>query len=161
MVEADPDELFIGIDLGTTYTAAGIWKNGQVQMLQNVDDGLPTTPSVVAYTAKGEILVGNPAIKQTARNFQNTIYDAKRMIGRRFDDPKMVTESKRWPFNVVEGEFARPMIKLQKIKGEERTLYAEEVQAKVLEKVKKSANTFASREVTKCVITVPAYFNDS
>ena len=69
MVEADPDELFIGIDLGTTYTAAGIWKNGQVQMLQNVDDGLPTTPSVVAYTAKGEILVGNPAIKQTARNF--------------------------------------------------------------------------------------------
>ena len=94
MVEAAPeenkdasgDEWWIGIDLGTTFSAAGLWKNQRVEILQNPDDGQPTTPSVVSYTLKGDIIVGNPAQRQAIRNLENTIFDAKRMIGRKFDE---------------------------------------------------------------------------
>ena len=79
----------MGIDLGTTNSAVGLWLNGRVEMLQNPDDGKVTTPSVVGYKQKGDILVGNPAIKAAMRNLPNTIYDAKRMLGRRYDDPRI------------------------------------------------------------------------
>lgn len=82
----DEQEYWIGIDLGTTFTAAALWKDHQVIMLQNPDDGNHTTPSVVSYTTKGDILVGNQAIRQTIRNLEGTIVDAKRMVGRKFSD---------------------------------------------------------------------------
>ena len=92
------------------------------------------------------------------RELENTIFDAKRLIGRTFDDPKIVEARKNWPFQVVEGDNNRPMIK---IKGKDKFFHPEEIQAKVLERVKQSATNFAAMEVRNCVITVPAYFNDS
>ena len=115
MVEANPseqDEHWIGIDLGTTFSAVGMWKNGRVETIQNKDDGLPTTPSIVQYTMnpKNDVLIGNSAAKAAMRIPENTVYDAKRMIGRPYDDPMIVREKKRWPFTVVQGDNNRPMI---------------------------------------------------
>ena len=117
MVEANPeqqDEWWIGIDLGTTTSACAIWRNDKIEVLQNKDDGLPTTPSIVTYTMnnKNDILIGNPASKAVTRFPENTVYDAKRMIGRPYDDPMIEEEQKRWPFEVVRGDNNRPMIKI-------------------------------------------------
>ena len=115
MVEAIPEqqeEWWIGIDLGTTTSACAIWRNDKIEVLQNKDDGLPTTPSIVQYTMnpKNDVLIGNSAAKAAMRIPENTVYDAKRMIGRPYDDPMIVREQKRWPFTVVQGDNNRPMI---------------------------------------------------
>ena len=131
---------WIGIDLGTKNTIGAIWKNGCISILQNPDDGLPTTPSVVAYTRMGDTVVGNAALKQQARNMENTLFDMKRLIGREINDERSVKDREQWPFDIVEGNSNRPMIRLSNNKGEEKQLYPEEIQAKILEKIQKAAS---------------------
>ena len=108
--------------------------------------------------------MGNPAKKAAPRQLENTLYDAKRMIGKTFNDPYIQEMKKAWPFEVVEGEKQRPMFKIKSPDGEDRLLNPEEVQAKVLETLKKSATNklkIPENQKMNCVITVPAYFNDS
>jgi len=145
----------IGIDLGTTYSCVGIWQNGKVEIIAN-DQGERTTPSYVAFTDL-ERLVGQSAKSQAALNPKNTVYDAKRLIGRSFTDQTVQSDMKHFSFNVVPDENNRPVIKL-----EDTTIYRpEQISAMVLEYMKKTAENYLGYPVKKAVITVPAYFNDA
>ena len=145
----------IGIDLGTTYSCVGIWQNGKVEIIAN-DQGERTTPSYVAFSDM-ERLVGQPAKTQAALNPKNTVYDAKRLLGRKFTDATVQSDMKHFSFNVVPDENERPQIKL-----EDGTIYRpEQISAMVLESMKKTAEQYLGHPVKKAVITVPAYFNDS
>lgn len=146
-----------GCDLGTTYSACGIWKNGRVEIIAN-DQGNRTTPSYAAFT-DSERLVGDAAKNQAAMNPINTIYDAKRLIGRRFSDPIVQKDMQLWPFKVVDDGNDRPQIVVN-FKGEEKKFYAEEVSAMVLCKMKEIVEEYTGEEAKDVVITVPAYFND-
>ena len=148
----------IGIDLGTTYSCVGVWHNGRVEIVAN-DQGNRTTPSYVAYTAE-ERLIGDAAKSQAAANPSNTVFDAKRLIGRRFDDPIVTAERKLWPFKVVEGSNGKPKIEVE-WKGEKQSFLPEEISAVVLQKMKQTAESYLGHPVKDAVITVPAYFNDS
>ena len=148
----------IGIDLGTTYSCVGVWNNGRVEIIAN-DQGNRTTPSYVAYTAE-ERLIGDAAKSQAAANPSNTVFDAKRLIGRRFDDPIVTAERKLWPFKVVEGSNGKPKIEVE-WKGERQSFLPEEISAVVLQKMKQTAESYLGHPVKDAVITVPAYFNDS
>jgi heat shock protein 1/8 len=148
----------IGIDLGTTYSCVGVWNNGRVEIIAN-DQGNRTTPSYVAYTAE-ERLIGDAAKSQAAANPSNTVFDAKRLIGRRFDDPIVTAERKLWPFKVVEGSNGKPKIEVE-WKGETQSFLPEEISAVVLQKMKQTAESYLGHPVKDAVITVPAYFNDS
>jgi len=156
--EKKSDEIAIGIDLGTTYSCVGVWKNDKVEIVAN-DQGLNTTPSYVAFT-KEERLIGDAAKNQSARNPTNTVFDAKRLIGRKFDDESVQSDIKLWPFKVVSGEDDKPMI-IVDYKGETKKFQAEQISSMVLNKMKEVAEQFLGRPVTKAVVTVPAYFNDS
>lgn len=147
----------IGIDLGTTYSCVGIYQNGKVEILAN-DQGNRTTPSYVAFN-DSERLIGDSAKNQAAMNPTNTVFDAKRLIGRRFNDTTVQDDMKHWPFTVVNHE-GKPMIKVV-YKGEEKTLSPEEVGAMVLGRMKEIAEGYLGQKVTDAVVTVPAYFNDS
>ena len=145
----------IGIDLGTTYSCVGIWRNGNVEIIAN-DQGERTTPSYVAFTDQ-ERLIGQSAKSQAALNPKNTVYDAKRLIGRKFTDDTVKNDMKHFSFNVVPDSNDLPQIKL-----EDGTTYRpEQISAMVLESMKKTAEQFLGHPVKKAVITVPAYFNDS
>lgn len=148
----------IGIDLGTTYSAVGVWQNGRVEIIAN-DQGNRTTPSYVAFTDT-ERLVGDAAKNQAAMNPKNTIYDAKRLIGRKFNDPIVQTDMKLWSFDVVSDDNLKPKIKANYM-GEEKGFYAEEVSAMVLARMKQIAEEYLGEPVTDAVVTVPAYFNDA
>lgn len=149
----------IGCDLGTTYSAVGVWKNGRVEIIAN-DQGNRTTPSYVAFSAEsGERLIGDAAKNQATMNPKNTIYDAKRLIGRRFDDPVVASDRKLWSFDVEDDGTGRPKIAVE-IKGERRLFYPEEISAMVLTKMKETAEAYLGEEVKDIVITVPAYFGD-
>ena len=153
------DELAIGIDLGTTYSCIGVWRNGKVDIIPN-DVGAYTTPSVVSFT-KVERLIGEAAKNQITKNYQNTIYDAKRLIGRRFNDPVVQHDIKLWPFKVEKDpKSERPLIVVD-YKNEKRKFLAEEISGMILSKLKKCASDFLGFEVNDAVVTVPAYFNDS
>lgn len=147
----------IGIDLGTTYSCVGVWQHGKVEIIAN-DQGNRTTPSYVAFNDT-ERLIGDAAKSQVAMNPKNTVFDAKRLIGRRFDDPKIQDDMKHWPFTVI-SDSGKPKIQVE-YKGEVKTFAPEEVSSMVLIKMREIAETYLGGKVTDAVITVPAYFNDS
>ncbi|XP_010905019.1 heat shock 70 kDa protein [Elaeis guineensis] len=148
----------IGIDLGTTYSCVGVWVNDRVEIVAN-NQGNRTTPSYVAFTDT-ERLVGDAAKNQVAMNPNNTVFDAKRLIGRRFSDPSVQADMKLWPFRVVAGPGDKPLIVVT-YKGEEKRFTAEEISSMVLSKMREIAEAFLGHSVKDAVITVPAYFNDS
>ncbi|XP_028793976.1 heat shock 70 kDa protein [Neltuma alba] len=148
----------IGIDLGTTYSCVGVWQNDRVEIIPN-DQGNRTTPSYVAFTDT-ERLIGDAAKNQVAMNPQNTVFDAKRLIGRRFSDPSVQNDMKLWPFKVIPGPAEKPMIVVT-YKGEEKKFAAEEISSMVLTKMREVAEAFLGHQVKNAVVTVPAYFNDS
>nr|AIK01869.1 HSP70 [Orius sauteri] len=147
----------IGIDLGTTYSCVGVWQQGKVEIIAN-DQGNRTTPSYVAFTDT-ERLIGDAAKNQVAMNPQNTVFDAKRLIGRKYEDPKIQDDMKHWPFKVV-NESSKPKIQVE-FKGENKRFALEEISSMVLVKMKETAEAFLGQKVRNAVITVPAYFNDS
>jgi len=148
----------VGIDLGTTYSCVGVWQNDRVEIIAN-DQGNRTTPSYVAFNDT-ERLIGDAAKNQVAMNPTNTIFDAKRLIGRKFTDAVVQADMKHWPFTVIEGAGGKPMIQIV-FKGEEKKFFAEEISSFVLIKMKEIAEAYIGKEVKNAVITVPAYFNDS
>jgi len=147
----------VGIDLGTTYSCVGIWQNDRVEIIAN-DQGNRTTPSYVAFTDT-ERLIGDAAKNQCAMNPINTIFDAKRLIGRKFDDPVVQADMKHWPFKMVSADNT-PKIQVE-YKGETKVFSAEEISSMVLIKMKETASAFVGKEIKDVVVTVPAYFNDS
>ena len=147
----------IGIDLGTTYSCVGVFQNGKVEIIAN-DQGNRTTPSYVAFTDE-ERLIGESAKNQASLNPTNTIFDAKRLIGRSVTDPAIQSDLKMWPFQVV-GKDGKCFIKATH-KGEEKQFQPEEISSMVLTKMKETAESYLGCEVTDAVVTVPAYFNDS
>ena len=149
----------IGIDLGTTYSCVGVWQNGKVDIIPN-DMGERTTPSYVAFTDT-ERLVGDAAKNQITRNPTNTVFDAKRLIGRKYEDREVQDDIKLWPFKVVKDPKSdRPQIQIIYQK-QEKKFFAEEISAMVLQKLKQTATDFLGKEVKDAIVTVPAYFNDS
>lgn len=147
----------IGIDLGTTYSCVGIYQHGKVEIIAN-EMGNRTTPSYVAFN-DSERLVGDAAKNQVAMNPQNTIYDAKRLIGRKFDDEKIQADMKHWPFKVY-NDGGKPKLQVE-FKGETKRFAPEEVSSMVLTKMREIAESYLGKKVTGAVVTVPAYFNDS
>ncbi|MED6143017.1 70-kilodalton heat shock protein [Stylosanthes scabra] len=149
----------IGIDLGTTYSCVAAWEeqNGRAEIIVN-DQGNRTTPSFVAFT--DQRLIGDAAKNQAASNPSNTIFDAKRLIGRKYKDPAIECDLKLWPFKVVSGADDKPMIKVN-YKGKEKCLAAEEISSMILSKMKEIAEAYLDFSLKNAVITVPAYFNDS
>lgn len=147
----------VGIDLGTTYSCVGVWQHGNVDIIAN-DQGNRTTPSYVAFTDT-ERLIGDAAKNQVAMNPSNTIFDAKRLIGRKFDDPKIQQDLKHWPFKVI-NDGGKPKIQVT-YKGQIKRFAPEEISSMVLIKMKEIAEAYLGNSVKNAVITVPAYFNDS
>ncbi|MEM0354108.1 MAG: molecular chaperone DnaK [Thermoplasmata archaeon] len=150
-------EVAIGIDLGTTYSCVGVWQNGRVEIIPN-DQGNRTTPSYVAFTDKDR-LIGDAAKNQVASNPHNTIFDAKRLIGREFNDPNVQNDMKHWPFKVVNVN-GKPYFEVM-YENETRRFSPEQISSMVLTKMRQIAETYLGQPVKNAVITVPAYFNDS
>jgi len=147
----------IGIDLGTTYSCVAVMRQGKVEIIPN-DMGNRITPSYVAFT-ESERLIGDSAKNQAASNPSNTVFDAKRLIGRKYTDSTVQKDMKLWPFEVISKE-NKPYIKVH-YKGEDKTFAAEEISGMVLTKMKQVAETYLGTEVTHAVVTVPAYFDNS
>jgi len=148
----------IGIDLGTTYSCVGVMKNNQVEIIAN-DQGNRTMPSYVAFT-ESERLIGEAAKNQAAMNPKNTIFDAKRLIGRNFSDKIVQDDMKLWPFKVIQGPNDKPIIEVSYMNQSKR-FAPEEISSMVLTKMKETAETYLGEKVKHAVVTVPAYFNDS
>ncbi|XP_047963366.1 heat shock cognate 70 kDa protein-like [Salvia hispanica] len=148
----------IGIDLGTTYSCVGAWQHDRIEIIAN-DQGNRTTPSYVAFTAF-ERLIGNAAKNQVANNPINTVYDVKRLIGRKFSDTTVQSDITFWPFKVIPDADDRPMVVVT-YKGHEKQFSAEQISSMVLTKMKDIAEAYLGSTVKNAVVTVPAYFNDS
>ena len=148
----------IGIDLGTTYSCVGVWQNGRVEIIAN-DQGNRITPSYVAWTTDDQRLIGDAAKNQATSNPENTVFDAKRLIGRKISDPTVQADMKHWPFNVVEGVAGKPLISVEA--AGTKQFSAEEISAMVLSKMKQVAEEYLGTPVKHAVVTVPAYFNDA
>jgi len=148
----------IGIDLGTTYSCVGVFKNGRVEIIAN-DQGNRITPSYVAFMDNGERLVGDAAKNQATINPENTVFDVKRLIGRKFSDKSVQSDKKLVPFEIISDK-DKPMIEIT-IEGKKSSYAPEEVSAMILQKMKATAETFLGKEIKNAVVTVPAYFNDA
>ena len=148
----------VGIDLGTTYSAVGVYKNGKVEIIANTQ-GNRTTPSYVAFT-ESERLIGDSAKNQVSINTSNTVFDAKRLIGKKFSDPSVQSDIKHYSFKVKSGSGEKCLIEVD-YKGEQKTFHPEEISAMVLTEMTSIASSYLGEEITDVVVTVPAYFNDS
>ncbi|GAB6023402.1 hypothetical protein CHUAL_008191 [Chamberlinius hualienensis] len=148
----------IGIDLGTTYSCVGVFKNGRVEVIAN-EQGNRITPSYVAFTPEGERLIGDAAKNQLTSNPENTIFDAKRLIGRDWSEPSVQSDVKYFPFKVIERN-SKPHIEVETSQGA-KIFTPEEISAMVLSKMKEIAEAYLGKKVTHAVVTVPAYFNDA
>merc|ERR1712209_66812 len=157
MPAATKKNIAIGIDLGTTYSCVGVFQHGKVEIIAN-DQGNGTTPSYVAFNDT-ERLIGDAAKNQVAMNPSNSVFDAKRLLGRKFNDPSVQSDKKHWSFNVV-NDNDKPKIQVE-FKGQEKVFTPEEISSMVLTKMKDTAEAFLGETVTDAVITVPAYFNDA
>ncbi|KAL4959418.1 molecular chaperone Hsp70 [Aspergillus stella-maris] len=147
----------VGIDLGTTYSCVGVFRDDRIDIIAN-DQGNRTTPSFVAFTDT-ERLIGDAAKNQVAMNPHNTVFDAKRLIGRRFGDAEVQADMKHWPFKIVD-KAGKPVIEVE-FKGENKQFTPEEISSMVLTKMRETAEAFLGGTVNNAVVTVPAYFNDS
>ncbi|KAI5864284.1 heat shock protein 70 family [Durotheca rogersii] len=147
----------VGIDLGTTYSCVGVFRDDRIEIIAN-DQGNRTTPSFVAFTDT-ERLIGDAAKNQVAMNPHNTVFDAKRLIGRKFSDPEVQADMKHFPFKVVD-KGGKPIVEVE-YKGEQKQFTPEEISSMVLIKMRETAESYLGGNVTNAVITVPAYFNDS
>jgi len=147
----------IGIDLGTTYSCVGVWQNDRVEIIAN-DQGNRTTPSYVSFS-DSERLIGDAAKNQVAMNPYNTVFDAKRLIGRKFDDAEVQSDIKHFPFEVF-NKGGKPYIRVE-YRGEKKEFSPEEISSMVLVKMKETAESYLGTTVANAVVTVPAYFNDS
>merc|ERR1719491_2725163 len=148
----------IGIDLGTTYSCVGVFKNGRVEIIAN-DQGNRITPSYVAFMDNSERLVGDAAKNQATINPENTVFDVKRLIGRNFSDKSVQADKKLVPFEIV-SDANKPMVQIT-ANGSTNKFAPEEVSAMILGKMKNVAETFLGKEINNAVVTVPAYFNDA
>merc|ERR1711902_51055 len=157
MPAATKKNIAIGIDLGTTYSCVGVFQHGKVEIIAN-DQGNRTTPSYVAFTDT-ERLIGDAAKNQVAMNPTNTIFDAKRLIGRQYQDSTVQSDMKHWPFKVTNAG-GKPRLQVE-YKAEDKSFTPEEISAMVLTKMKETAESYLGQEVRDAVVTVPAYFNDS
>merc|ERR1711962_1746776 len=149
----------IGIDLGTTYSCVGVYKGGRVEIIAN-DQGNRITPSYVAFTKEGERLIGDSAKNQLTSNPTNTIFDAKRLIGRMYSDSAVQSDKKFFPFKVIEKQ-SKPHVEVEVGDGKRQAFSPEEISAMVLTKMKQTAEEYLGHDVTHAVVTVPAYFNDA
>lgn len=162
--EAEPataggdDGPVIGIDLGTTYSCVGIVENGKVEIIPN-DQGNRITPSYVSFSETSERLVGDAAKNQAAMNPLNTVFDVKRLIGRRYNEATVQRDKKLLPFQIMSKD-EKPHVKVS-ANGEDKVFSPEEISAMVLTKLKKTAEDYLQRKITRAVVTVPAYFNDA
>ena len=147
----------IGIDLGTTYSCVGVWRGNNVEIIAN-DQGNRTTPSYVGFT-QSERLIGDAAKNQATMNASNTIFDAKRLIGRNFSDSVIQQDINHWPFTVIDID-NKPYFEVKYL-SKDKIFTPEEISAMILTKLKETAESFLGQKVNKAVITVPAYFNDS
>ncbi|KAF4495251.1 heat shock 70, partial [Fusarium agapanthi] len=154
------DEVYdgaIGIDLGTTYSCVAIYEGTNVEIIAN-EQGSFTTPSFVSFTDK-ERLIGEAAKNNAAMNPRNTVFDAKRLIGRRFDDPTVKKDIESWPFKIVDDN-GSPKIEVEYL-GENKQFSAQEISSMVLTKMKEIAETKLGKKVEKAVITIPPYFKEN
>merc|ERR1719329_617265 len=148
----------IGIDLGTTYSCVGVFKNGKVEIIAN-DQGNRITPSYGAWTNEGDRLIGDSAKNQATINPENTVFDVKRLIGRKFSDKSVQADKKLFPFKIVSKD-DKPYVEVI-LEDKARSFAPEEVSAMILVKMKEIAETFLGKDVHHAVVTVPAYFNDA
>merc|ERR1719506_3253416 len=154
----EPVGTVIGIDLGTTYSCVGVFKNGRVEIIAN-DQGNRITPSYVAWDSAGERLIGDAAKNQATVNPETTVFDVKRLIGRKFTDKSVQADKKLFPFDVVSKE-EKPYISVD-VNGKVSTFAPEEISAMILQKMRGVAEAYLGDEVGNAVVTVPAYFNDA
>ncbi len=147
-----------GLDLGTTYSCIGIFQNDRVEIIAN-SQGNRTSPSYVAFTDTQK-LVGDAAKQQSSSNPENTIYDIKRLIGRKMTDKSVIEDIKTFPFKVISDKNNNPLVQVQYMK-ETRTFSPEEISAMIITEMKETAEAYLGEKIKNIVVTVPAYFNDS
>lgn len=148
----------IGIDLGTTYSCVGVWRNNRVEIVPN-EQGNRITPSYVAFLGDGTRLIGDAAKNQAASNPSQTVFDVKRLIGRKYSDTSVQSDKSLFPFKLVDNG-GKPAVEINR-NGETKKFTAEEISGMVLRKMKETAESFLGKEVKHAVVTVPAYFNDA